>query len=193
MKPLTLEDIQDKDSYLETRDEIRRKIRAEKNKRRIIVGDHCSVHFENRDTMSYQVHEMLRAENTWNRPEAIEDELEAYNALIPGEGELSATVMFEYPTLEEREEFLPKFVGVDKHIWLQIGDTEPILAELDRGQIDEHKVSSVQYAKWNLDPERRKLLKSDGTVMRISIDHPAYQAQAVLSEESRKAIMNDPD
>ena len=127
-----------------------------------------------------------------DRPGAVEDELEAYNALIPQRGELSATIMFEYETEQERAEHLPKFVGIDKHVWLRIGDTEPILAGFDRGQIDDRGVSSVQYIKWRLDDARVALLATDGTVLRIVIDHPHYTAQSVLSEETRREIANDP-
>lgn len=190
---LTRDDIRPKDDYERERPDFRRHIISMKHRRRVLVGDHCSVHFESRDTMRYQVQEMLRAENSWGNATALADELEAYNPLIPGDGDLSATLMFEYETPEERAEFLPKFVGIDRHVWLHVGDAERVLAVLDRGQIDDDKVSSVQYARWRLGDEHRALLKRDGTVVRLVIDHPFYRAQAVMSEESRKEIMNDPD
>ena len=193
MKLLAKDDILSKEEYEKARPDMRRRIMVTKGKRRVLVGEHCSLHFESRDTMRYQVHEMLRAEDSWERPGAVEDELEAYNPLIPAPGELSATIMFEYETVEERAEYLPKFVGIDRHVWLQIGDTERVLAGFDRGQIDEHKVSSVQYIKWKLDDARLELLKREGTVVRIVIDHPFYQAQSVLSEQTRAEISGDPD
>jgi hypothetical protein len=193
MPLLTRDDILPKTEYETSRSEFRRRIMLDKNRRRVLVGEHCTVHFESRDTMLYQVQEMLRAENSWDRPGAVEDELEAYNPLIPSSGELSATIMFEYETAEERAEFLPKFVGIDRHVWLQVGETDRLLAEFDRGQIDEHKVSSVQYIKWSLDDERRELLKKEGTVVRILVDHPFYTAQSVLSEQTRSTICHDPD
>jgi len=192
MQPLTPADILGKTDYETARPDIRRRIMVKKHRRRVLVGDHCSVHFESRDTLHYQVQEMLRAEDSWNRPGAIEDELGAYNPIIPAPGELSATIMLEYETPEERSEHLPKFAGIDRHVWLAIGDAEPVLAVFDRGQIDERGVSSVQYVKWRLDPARVALLGRDGTVVRLVIDHPAYRAQAALSEETRREIMDDP-
>ena len=192
MNLLTEADILDKASYERTRDDFRRRIMVMKDKRRVPVGDHVTLHFENRDTMHYQVQEMLRAEDSWLRPGAVADELEAYNPIIPQRGELSATMMIEYATAAERAIHLPQFVKIDRHVWLQVGDTAPILATFDRGQIDEDKVSSVQYLRFALDDEQRRLLAADGTVVRLRIDHPAYTAQAVLSEESRKAISGDP-
>ncbi len=191
MPLLTPADILGKDAYEQARADIRRRVMVQKDKRRVLVGDHMSLLFENRDTMHYQVHEMLRAEGSWTRPGAIEDELAAYNAIIPQRGELSATMMLEYAAVEERARMLPQFVGIDRHLWLQVGDAPPTLARFDRGQIDEHKVSSVQYVKWSLSSEQQRLLAADGTVVRVSVDHPAYVAQAVLSEETRKAISRD--
>jgi hypothetical protein len=193
MQRLTETDILDKHTYEQARPDFRRRVMRLKDTRRVLIGDHVTLHFENRDTMHYQVQEMLRAEESWLRPGAIEDELTAYNPIIPKPGELSATMMIEYATAAERVAMLPQFVAIDRHVWLRIGDTPPILATFDEGQIDEHKVSSVQYLKFTLSDEQRKLLAAEGTVLRLSIDHAAYTAQAVLSEETRRAIMHDPD
>ena len=192
MNPIPAREILTREEYEVRRGEIRRHILMEKARRRVFLGDHCTVHFESRETMFYQVHEMLRAEGTWGNPRALEDELAAYNPLIPQKGELSATVMFEYETEAERAIILPRLVGIDRHVWLEIGAGPPLLAVLDRGQIDAAKVSSVQYAKWSLPAEAVSALAVEGTVLRLRITHPAYQAQAVLSEETRKAIQADP-
>ena len=193
MKPPTAADVMTRDAYERARPETRRRIMVLKERRRVAVGEHCTVHFESRDTMLYQVHEMLRAEASWDRPRAVEDELEAYGPIVPAEGELSATIMLEYESAEERATILPRLVGIDRHLFLEIGGEPPILARFDHRQMDERKVSSVQYVKWSLDTARRLLLKRDGTVVRIRITHPAYAAQAVLSEACRQAIMDDPD
>jgi hypothetical protein len=191
MELLTRSVIAGKQEYERTRDDFRRRIMRQKEARRVGVGDHCTCHFENRDTMHYQVQEMLRAEESWDRPGALDDELAAYNALVPQRGELSATMMLEYETPQERAAVLPQFVGIDRHVRLQIGDAPPSPALFDRGQIDEHKVSSVQYIKFKLSDEQMRLLATDGVVVRLVIDHPAYTAQAVLSEATRKAISAD--
>jgi hypothetical protein len=193
MQPLTESDILDRQAYEQARPDFRRRVMLVKDKRRVLVGEHVTFHFENRDTMHYQVQEMLRAEDSWLRPGAIDDELAAYNPIIPRSGELSATMMIEYPTAGERAEMLPRFVAIDRHVWMQIGDAPKVLAAFDAGQIDEHKVSSVQYLKFPVTDEHRRLLATEGTVVRLLIDHPAYTAQAVLSEETRKAIAHDAD
>ena len=141
--------------YEEPRPDFRRRIMQTKDRRRVLVGEHCSVHFESRDTMLYQVQEMLRVEDSWDRAGAVEDELEAYNPLIPGPGELSATIMFEYETPEERARASAQVRG-HRPARLAAGrrDRAACRPVFDRGQIDEHKVSSVQYIKWTLDDER---------------------------------------
>ena len=87
MEPLTTHDILGKDDYERARPDIRRRVLVIKDKRRVGVGDHVTFLFENRDTMHYQVQEMLRAEGSWSRPGAVDEELSAYNALIPARSE----------------------------------------------------------------------------------------------------------
>jgi hypothetical protein len=193
MDRLTAQDILDKDAYEQTRAEFRRLIMVQKDRRRVAVGDHMTFHFENRDTMRYQVQEMLRAESSWSRPGAVEEEVETYNALIPQRGELSATMMIEYETAAERALMLPQLIGIERHVRLHVGDTEPVVATFDERQVDEHKVSSVQYVKWHLSDEQRRLLATEGTVIRLVVDHPSYRAQAVLSEQTRHTIAHDCD
>jgi hypothetical protein len=192
MRPLTTEDILDRARYEQARPDLRRRVMLDKSRRRVQLGAHCTIHFESRETLSYQIHEMLRVEDSWTRPNAVDEELASYNPLIPKAGELSATLMLEYETAEERAAALPRFVGLEQHVTLQIGDTAPIVATFDRGQIDDRGVSAVQYVKWQLTTGQQRLLETGGTVLRLAIDHPFYTAQAVLGEETRRAIMLDP-
>lgn len=191
MPLLTTADVLDKDAYELARPDFRRRIMMVKDRRRVLVGEHLSFHFENRDTMLYQVQEMLRAEGSWTRPGAIDEEVATYNGLIPGAGELSATMMIEYATADERALMLPQFVGIDRHVWLQMGDAPRVGATFDTAQLDSHKASSVQYLRFTLTPEQQRLLNTEGTVLRLVVDHPVYHAQAVLSEETRKALADD--
>jgi hypothetical protein len=191
MELIRKEDLAGKVEYERLRPEFRRRVMALKNKRRVAVGDNATVHFETRDTMLYQVYEMLRAEDSWDRERAVEDELEAYNPLIPQNGGLSATLMLEYETPAERSLHLEALVGLDQHVWLEVGDTEPVAAVFDDAQVSPTRISSVQYIRWPLDDDRRRILQTDGAVVRILFDHPHYEAQAVLGEETRKEIARD--
>ena len=192
MERLTLDDILSLEEYEKVRPEYRRKIIAMKRNRIVPVGTNCTWHFENRETMRYQVQEMIRAEGM-TTSEQFQGELDAYNPLIPDKNELSVTLMFEYETREERQKYLPLFVGIDEHVFLQIGEMEPIKAEFDAGQISPEKVSSVQYIKFHLTDEQVARLKKEGTVLRAIMTHPHYKAEAVLGENVRREIQNDPD
>lgn len=188
---LSRNDIPTAAEYEQTRDQYRRQILVQKQPRRVLIGTNCSVHFENREIMRYQVLEMLRAEGTFANSDAIEDELHAYNPLITQPGTLCATLMFEYPTEDERQEHLTALVGIDKHVWFQVGETPKIPGQFDAGQIDVHKVSSVQFIKFALTDAQQKLINTSGTVVKLVIDHPHYLGVAVLGEETRKAIAQD--
>ncbi|RMF70847.1 MAG: DUF3501 family protein [Acidobacteria bacterium] len=188
---ITRDDLLGAEDYERRRDEIRRRIMAVKRRRRVPCGEHATFHFESRETMIYQIHEMLRIERSWDRPGAVDDELEAYAPLVPRGDELVATLMFEYETPEERDEHLTRLVGIDRHVWLQVGDTEPVRAQIDDAQVSDTRISSVQYVRWSLDAPRRELLRRDGTVVRVGIDHPHYTASAVLGEETRRELASD--
>ncbi len=191
MQLLKRENVLSKDQYEEIRPDFRRKIIRQKKDRIVGVGNHATFHFESYDTMLYQVQEMIRTENLLTE-KLIEEEIEAYNPVIPGKNELSVTMMLEYETVEEREVKLPLFVGIDEHVFIQIGKTEPVKADFDAAQISEDQVSSVQYTKFRLTDEQTALLAREGTVVRAIITHPHYQTQAVLGENVRRAIQDDP-
>ena len=164
-----------------------------KAKRRVPLGDHATLHFETRETMLYQVHEMLRAEGSWRRPGAIEDELEAYNPIVPDGRSLTATLMFEYDDPSERTERLSELCGIEEHLWLHVGETAPLAAAFDDAQASDGRISSVQYVRWDLGDEQARLLKAEGTVVRLRIDHSRYSASSVLSEETRRELAGDID
>jgi len=193
MRPIAAGEILSKEEYERRRPEIRRNVMNLKARRRVPLGDNATVHFETRDTMYYQVHEMLRAEDSWQRPGAVEDELDAYNPLIPQGGALKATLMFEYQETEERSRCLEELRGVERHLWLEIGDSEPVLAVFDEVRVRPARISAVQYMIWPIDEHRLGLLQNDGAVVKIRVDHPKYRAVTVLGEETRREIAGDLD
>ena len=191
MELLTRDDLMTYAEYEVARPEYRRNIIAMKRDRVVQVGNNSTWHFENRDIMRYQIQEMIRRE-VMTEPDPIEGELDAYNPLIPLTNEISVTLMFEYELREEREKYLPLLVDIDEHVFLRIGDTEPIKAIFDIGQITPDKVSSVQYVKFHLTDEQTELLRTEGTVLRAIVTHPHYNTQSVLGENVRRAIQDDP-
>src|SRR3954447_15301028 len=130
---LTLADIVDLRAYEREREEFRGRVMAEKKVRRVAVGPIVTMVFENRDTVRLQIQEMARAERML-RDEQIQEELDTYNPLIPGAGELSATLFVELTTPDELREWLPKLVGIERAIELIVGDAD---AEVVRCEVDE--------------------------------------------------------
>ncbi len=191
MAEITVADIMSAVAYERARPDLRRRVMQLKNRRRVLLGEHASLHFESRETMLYQVHEMLRAESSWLRPGAVEGELEAYNPLVPGSGELSATLMLEWESPAERAHWLSALRGLEHHTWLKVDDTEPLPATFDRAQASPTRISSVQYLRWALDDERQQRLATEGTAVWVILDHPAYASRAVLSEETRRELVTD--
>lgn len=191
MRPIDRAEILDAASYERLRPELRRRILVLKGKRRVPVGADATLHFESRETMLYQVHEMLRAESSWTRPGAVEAELAAYNPLVPAGRELSATLMIEVESAEERALKLVRLLGLERHIWLEAGGLPRIGATFDAAETAPSRLSSVQYLKWRLTDEHAAAVRQPGAVLRIVVDHPGYLAVAVLSEETRVELAGD--
>jgi len=160
MKPVQFSEIKNIAEYELERKGWRPEIMALKDRRRIRVSNHLTFLFENRDTVRYQIQEMMRIERIVE-PEAIRHELETYNELVPGPGGLSASLLVEYDSEEERQVRLDELVGLENHIWLVVSDTAPVQARFDTRQIATDRISSVQYIKFRLAPEQVQELARD--------------------------------
>ncbi len=137
MKPLTLDEILDLDRYEEIRDVYRRRVIAHKRDRRIAVGERVGIVFEDRETLRYQVQEMIRIERI-RAAEKVQNELDTYNELMPGEDELSATLFIEVPDLKQVRAELDRLIGIDEHVALILGeghDEETIPARFDSSKV----------------------------------------------------------
>lgn len=190
-RPLTRTDVLPRADYLAVREAWRRRTIAERTLRRVALGPTCSVNFESRATILYQIHEMLRAEESWDRPGAVDDELAAYAPLVPGGGTLSATIFLEFVDPVERGAKLAELVGIEHHLRLHVGDLAPTPAEFDPLGLSSEKVSAVQYVRFRLRPEASDAFRSGGAEVRLVVDHPAFTASAVMSQATRVMIGDD--
>ena len=188
---LTLDDIADLRQYERERDEFRARVIAMKKLRRVPVGPVVTLVFENRDTMRFQIQEMARAERMLT-DEAIQTELDVYNALIPGAGELSATLFIELTSKEQMVEWLPKLVGIERSLELIIGSDvvrcvvdEAHAAQLTREQI----TASVHYVRFELTPSQVSAFESEAVV--LAVNHPNYAEGTHLSDETKRALLED--
>ena len=188
---VTRADIMPMSDYGAIRKEQRRKISEIKKTRRVEVGPYSTFYFENYDTMWHQIHEMLFVEKGGEAQ--IQDELEAYNPLIPQGDELVATVMFEVPDPARRMAVLHQVGGIEDHMLLIIGG-ETVRGEPDaeRENTSEHgKASSVQFVRFTLTPAQKAEFKSPATPVMLGFDHPRYGHLAALPTATREALAQD--
>jgi len=181
MKPVLREEIVDYQTYEETRDAFRAKILEIKKPRRIHVGDHLTFLFENRETMRYQVQEMMRAEQIVKEAD-IQHELETYNELLGKDGELGCTLLIEIESEAERAVLLKAWLSLPEHLYVLMADGTKHYAVYDERQVGEERLSSVQYLRFPVGGD---------TPVAIGSDFEKLDQQTVLSEQQRAALAAD--
>ncbi len=181
MKPITAHEVLPVTVYDRVRPLLRPLFIAEKDRRRLAVGEHLTLLFENRQTVWYQVHEMLRAERIFEDA-AVNHEIATYNELIPKPGELSATLLIEYTDAAERDTELERLVGLERHLWMVV-DGQRVAGRFDLRQMSPGEISSVQFVAFALgdvvDAERFAELAGAGRIA-IEVDHSHLAARAPL-------------
>ena len=185
MNKIILDDILGFSAYEKVRQQFREDIIEKKKKRRVSVGDKVSIVFENRDTVIFQIQEMLRAERITDL-DKIREEIAVYNELIPNPGELSATLFLEIEDQTHLREDLLKFLGIDEAVFFKVGG-HVVAGRFEEGRSKEDKISAVQYVRFLFDPEARQALVN-GEPAELVIDHPNYQARAVLAAEAQAVL-----
>jgi hypothetical protein len=175
MKKLTREDLWSLEEYAQKRNEFRAQVMAHKKDRQVHVGPHATLYFEDRMIMQYQIQEMLRVERIFEA-EGIQEELDAYNPLIPDGCNWKATFMIEYDDVEERRVALEQMVGIEDVTWVQVADFDRVFAVADEDleRETEEKTSSVHFMRFELTPEMAKAVKGGASVS-AGIDHKNYQ------------------
>jgi hypothetical protein len=186
---LTAADVWDLAGYESRRDAFRRGIIALKKVRRVPLGPRATLVFENRNTLLFQVQEMLRVERI-SDPEAVQRELDVYNELLPSEDELSATLFIEITDLAEIRPELDRLVGLDEHVYLRAGD-ETVRATFDPKQMEEDRISAVQYVRFPLGPEARAAFADPAVPAVLGVDHPNYGAETEIPPETRASLLDD--
>jgi hypothetical protein len=176
------------------RDDFRAEVMRHKRDRRLALGTNATLYFEDRLTMQYQVQEMLRIERIFEA-DGINDELEAYNPLIPDGSNWKATFMVEFPDPKERDAMLRQLTGIENRVWLQIGDSDKIrpIADEDLERTNDEKTSAVHFLRFELHAEQVKVLK-EGAELAAGIDHDNYQVEVRPVEANiRQSLIRDLD
>lgn len=191
-RKLTLDDISDLRAYERERPEFRSRVMEIKRRRRVALGTFVTVMFENRDTMRLQIQEMARVEKIVT-DEGIQEELDAYNPLIPEPGQLCATLFIELTSEDAMREWLPKLVGIERSLVLRLSDGSEIRAVTDEAHAAqltrEHVTAAVHYVRFELSPEQVAAFGA-GPVTLVC-DHPAYLEAVELSEATTAELLAD--
>ncbi len=191
---LSRNDLYSLEQYSEVRPKFRSEVMQHKRNRVLQVGPAVTLHFEDRLTMQYQVQEMLRVEKIFDA-EGIEDELGAYNPLIPDGTNWKATMMVEYPDKDERKVALSQLIGIERKTYVQIDGFDRVypIANEDLERETEDKTSSVHFLRFELTPEMVSAVKS-GAAIAAGVEHENYQHRVdAVPEAMRESLAADLD
>ena len=197
MRKVDISEIKGLVAYEKVRDAARAHHIEMTRNRRISVGDNISFLFENRDTVLFQIQEMVRTERIVDEAK-VQEELDFYNALVPGADELSATLFIEIPELvrmksSQVREAVNRFQGLDRDgvIWVRVGPDVRLPVRFEEGHSKEEKMSAVHYVRFAVPPAARAALADASRPAALVIQHPNYKAEAPVSPELRAELLKD--
>ncbi len=191
MSKLTRQDLMSLEEYADKRAAFRQQVIAHKKNRQIMLGNHLTLYFEDRLTIQYQIQEMLRIEKIFEKA-AIEEELAAYNPLIPDGTNWKATMMIEFTDIEERRQALAQMIDIEQRIWAQIGKSEKIfaIADEDLERTTDEKTSAVHFLRFEIPVSQIAILKS-GETLHFGVDHPNYHFSTEIQPFIRDRLAAD--
>jgi len=192
MPAITRESLMTLEAYAKKRNQFRAEVLAHKKNRVVHLGEHVTLIFEDELTMRYQVQEMLRVEKTFEEA-GIQDELDAYNPLIPDGSNFKATMMIEYATPTERARALAKLRNIEDHMFVEVEGQARVfaIADEDLERSNDEKTSAVHFLRFELSEAMKTALKS-GAQLKIGCDHPEYLAQvSELVPETLASLVQD--
>ncbi len=191
MNKLQAGDLMTLEAYAKARPEMRQRVIAHKKDRTVALGEHITLLFEDDLTVRYQVQEMLRVERIFEE-DGIRDELDAYNPLIPDGSNWKATLLIEYPDVEERRVMLARLKGVEDRVWVQVEAHERVsaIADEDLERENDEKTSSVHFLRFELTPLMKTAL-AGGARLAMGVDHGDYSVGIEVPPESRTALLRD--
>ncbi len=191
MPRITRDSLMTLETYAKSRKDFRSKVLAHKKPRSVRLGEHVTLLFEDELTIRYQIQEMLRIERIFEE-EGIQDELDAYNPLVPDGSNFKATMLIEYEDVDERKTALSELKGIEDRVWVQVEGSPRVyaIADEDLDRENETKTSSVHFVRFELNPEMKAALKY-GVGLEIGVDHPRYTASVKVSPATRAALVAD--
>jgi hypothetical protein len=192
MPRITRESLMTLEAYAKVRKDFRAKVIAHKKTRAVHLGEHLTLLFEDELTIRYQIQEILRVEKTFEE-QAIEDELDAYNPLVPDGHNWKATLLIEYEDVDERKQALASLKGVADRVWVQVGASPRVyaIADEDLERENDEKTSAVHFVRFELTQSMVDELDR-GIALAIGVDHPAYAFTLLeVPAPTRRALLGD--
>ncbi len=191
--PITRDDLMSLEQYAEKRGEFRQQVLSHKKHRQVALGPNATLYFEDRLTLLYQIQEMLRIEKVFEA-DGINEELEAYNPLVPSGRNFKATFMIEYPDPVVRAAQLEKLLGIEDLVWMQVGDHDRVwsIADEDLERATDTKTSAVHFVRFEVSDEMARDLEA-GAKWTIGVQHAVYTYEVDIEGETRASLLNDLD
>ena len=179
------------EAYARERTAFRARVMEHKKRRTVTLGEHLRLIFEDELTIRYQVQEMLRIERLFEES-GIQEELDAYNPLVPDGRNFKATMMLEYPDPDERRRELARLKGIEDKVWIEVEGQPRVwaVADEDLERENEEKTSSVHFLRFDLGEPAAQALKR-GVALSIGVEHPQYRASVLTPREARDALVKD--
>ena len=190
---ITRDDLMSLEQYAEQRNEFRQKVLAHKKHRQVALGPNATLYFEDRLTLLYQIQEMLRIEKVFEA-DGINEELEAYNPMIPSGRNFKATFMIEYADATVRAAQLEKMVNIEDLVWMQVGEHDKIwaIADEDLERSNDTKTSAVHFMRFEINDEMAQELKA-GADLQIGVQHAVYTYDVLVAGDTRTSLLADLD
>jgi len=192
MPRISRETLMSLEAYAKARKDFRARVLEHKKPRTVHLGPHVTLIFEDELTIRYQIQEMLRVERTFEE-EGIQDELDAYNPLIPDGSNFKATMMIEYEDIDARRAALAELKGIEDRVYVEVEGQSRVyaIADEDMDRANEQKTSAVHFLRFELTPEMVRALKA-GASLAAGVDHPRYAVRIdALPDETRAALVAD--
>lgn len=180
------------EAYAKERSAFRARVLAHKRNRIVHLGPHVTLLFEDELTIRYQIQEMLRIEKTFDEA-GIQQEVDAYNPLVPDGSNLKATMLLEYEDADARHAALAQLRGIEDHVFMRVAGFPVVraVADEDLDRENDDKTSAVHFVRFELTPAMIAAFKAD-TPVALSIDHPNYQAEvAMISPLVQETLASD--
>ena len=191
MSAITPDTLMTLEAYARARKELRPQIVAHRRLRSVSLGEHLTVQFEDEQTVRYQIQEMLRIEKIFEL-EGIRQEIEAYAPLVPDGSNWKATMLIEYPEVNERRRELARLIGVEDRMFVEVEGHPRVyaIADEDLDRENDEKTSSVHFVRFELPQAAREAVRA-GASVKLGCDHPNYPAHLTIPAETLASLAGD--